>query len=82
MQSSETSLQYRLDRCVKPGDIVEIVERSMGMCHPTGVMGIVIKETSSVSKGVLARWDILIHGKIKNKRRRDVRILYSSNSEK
>ena len=47
---------------MKPGDLVKVLERTMGIKIDTHVSGIIIKKSDSF----IDFWDILICGKIKS----------------
>jgi hypothetical protein len=62
---------------VKQGDLVEIVERSMGMCIPLGVIGMVIRNSKPSDIPSLDMWEVLLDGIVKSISHKEVRLIKS-----
>tara|TARA_B100000700_G_scaffold302060_1_gene371943 strand:- start:344 stop:529 length:186 start_codon:yes stop_codon:yes gene_type:complete len=51
---------------MRQGDLVELLEPTMGLKMPTGIRGIVIERIYSHKDKDRNRWAILVNGNIKN----------------
>jgi hypothetical protein len=55
---------------VKPGDLVEILEPTMGYLLSSGVRGIIIKKTHHSTTAADETWQVFSNGKVKEITRR------------
>ena len=57
---------------MKQGDLVEIIERAMGMRVPSGIVGIIIRNSEPSNLASLDMWEVLIMGVVKSVSRREI----------
>ena len=50
---------------MRPGDLVELLEPTMGCTLASGVRGIIIKKTQHSDDNTHDLWQVLVNGKIK-----------------
>ena len=62
---------------MKQGDLVEIVERTMGMYIPSGNMGVIVRNAVPSEVRALDMWEILVNGVVKIVSRGEIRLVKS-----